>query len=170
MAARRKKGGRPLKHEGEPLSKTRSFRVRPRLDELLRAAAEEASRTVSQEIEHRLELAFLDARRDAHMLGSDIGAEILRMVRAAMVIGAIAPDWAGDPAKAEKFRTVVNGVIASALRLKVELPPPWEQQEGWRLARQLLLGSSIPMERWPNEIVYSELEPLPSELPGDDSR
>ena len=84
MAPGRKKGGRPLKHKGEPLSKTRSFRMRPRLDDLLQAAAVEASRTVSQEIEYRLETSFHDERMALALTGSDVGALLLRMFYSAM--------------------------------------------------------------------------------------
>jgi hypothetical protein len=168
MAPGRKKGGRPLKHKGEPLSKTRSFRVRPRLDELLRAKAEEASRTVSQEIEHRLETSFHDERVALAHTGSDVGALLLRMFYSGMVQEGVYPGWSGDPVRAENFRTAVNGVIAHVLGLKVELPPPWEQQAGWRRAKQLLLASSISMEKCPNEIMFSDLEPLPRELPADE--
>jgi len=53
--------GRPPKRRGERLSKNRTFRVRGTLDEQLAAAAQEAGRSVSEEIEHRLEESF---RRD----------------------------------------------------------------------------------------------------------
>jgi hypothetical protein len=50
--------GRPPKHEGERLSKNRTFRVRGTLDKQLEAAAQEARRSVSEEIERRLEASF----------------------------------------------------------------------------------------------------------------
>jgi hypothetical protein len=50
--------GRPPKHEGELLSKNRTFRVRGTLDEQLEAAAQKAGRSVSEEIERRLEKSF----------------------------------------------------------------------------------------------------------------
>ena len=168
MASRRKKGGRPLKHAGEPLSKTRSFRVRPRLDDLLQAAAVEASRTVSQEIEYRLETSFHDERMALALTGSDVGALLLRMFYSGMALEGIYPDWTGDRDRALNFRVAINAIIATCTGLPLEYPPPWQQQEGLRLARQLLLRSSVPMERWPNEVAYSELEPLPRELPGND--
>lgn len=174
MAPGRKKGGRPLKHKGEPLSKTRFFRMRPRLDDLLQAAAVEASRTVSQEIEYRLETSFHDERMALALTGSDVGALLLRMFYSAMVAEGVTPDWTRDEAeesrkvRAENFRATANAVIASALMLKIELPPPWQHQESLRLAKRLLLRSSVPMERWPNEVAYADLEPLPRELPGND--
>jgi hypothetical protein len=50
--------GRPPKHEGERLSKNRTFRVRGTLDEQLEAAAQKAGRSVSEEIERRLDDSF----------------------------------------------------------------------------------------------------------------
>jgi hypothetical protein len=148
--------------------------MRPRLDDLLQAAAVEASRTVSQEIEYRLETSFHDERMALALTGSDVGALLLRMFYSAMVAEGVTPDWTRDEAeesrkvRAENFRATANAVIASALMLKIELPPPWHHQESLRLAKRLLLRSSVPMERWPNEVAYADLEPLPRELPGND--
>jgi hypothetical protein len=50
--------GRPPKRMGERLSKNRTFRVRAGLDDQLVAAAERSGRSVSEEIEHRLEKSF----------------------------------------------------------------------------------------------------------------
>jgi predicted HicB family RNase H-like nuclease len=50
--------GRPPKHEGERLSKNRTFRVRGTLDKQLEAAAKDAGHSVSEEIERRLEESF----------------------------------------------------------------------------------------------------------------
>jgi hypothetical protein len=50
--------GRPPKHEGERLSKNRTFRVRGTLDEQLEAAAQKTGRSVSEEIERRLDDSF----------------------------------------------------------------------------------------------------------------
>jgi predicted DNA-binding protein len=60
MARRTKKApvGRPPRHHGERLAKNRTFRIRGDLDERLQAAAKQAGRSVSEEIEHRLEGSF----------------------------------------------------------------------------------------------------------------
>jgi predicted HicB family RNase H-like nuclease len=50
--------GRPPKRKGERLSKNRTFRVRGTLDEQLVVAADAARRSVSEEIEYRLERSF----------------------------------------------------------------------------------------------------------------
>jgi hypothetical protein len=152
--ARKKKGGRPLKHSGAkaefemlalgrvPLSKTLSFRVRPRLAELLQKSAAQASRTVSQEIEHRLERAFHDDRIATAHFGTDVGAELLRFFYSAMVLEGVHPDWTGDPVRAENFRVAMNGIIAGLLGLPFELPAPEKWAEGVETARQFLLRSS----------------------------
>lgn len=50
--------GRPPRHQGERLIKNRTFRVRGDLDEKLQAAAAASGRSVSEEIEFRLEQSF----------------------------------------------------------------------------------------------------------------
>ena len=62
-----KRMGRPPRRAGERLSKNRTFRVRDKLDEQLRAAAEQSGRTVSGEIEHRLEISLQDGREARNM-------------------------------------------------------------------------------------------------------
>jgi hypothetical protein len=57
--ATKKAVGRPPRREGERLSKNRTFRVRGDLDEKLQAAVEGTGRSVSEEIERRLEESFL---------------------------------------------------------------------------------------------------------------
>jgi len=173
MVARKKKGGRPLKHSGEgvefemlrlgraPLSKTLSFRVRPRLAELLQDAAAKASRTVSQEIEHRLERSFHDDRVAQAHFGSDVGAELLRMFYSAMVFEGVHPDWSGDPVRAENFRTAMNAIIAVFTGLPLELPPPHKRNEGLQTAKQFLLRSTKEKALSDYmEIMFSELEDL----------
>jgi hypothetical protein len=167
MARKKPKGGRPPRHEGERLRKNRTFRIRARLDELLEEAAAKAGRSTSEEIEHRLEISFLDERRNAHMLGTDVGADILRTLRAALVLEAVTPDWDGDRAKAQRFRIIASAVIAAFLKLEsVDLPPPHQRAEDMRTARELLLRYAPPHVKMPTEVLFSELEPL--EKSGDD--
>jgi hypothetical protein len=64
---RKPKAGRPPRHAGERLVKNRTFRVWGWLDDQLQAAAEQSRRTVSAEIEFRLELSFDVERLDAQM-------------------------------------------------------------------------------------------------------
>jgi hypothetical protein len=58
MKKAEKKRGRPRKPKGERRSKNRTFRVRGNLDDYLIAHADEAGRSVSEEIEARLERSF----------------------------------------------------------------------------------------------------------------
>jgi hypothetical protein len=154
MAAEKNKGGRPLKNVGEPLSETMSFRIRPRLAELLRAAAAEASRTVSAEAEHRIERSFLEDRR----VGGDVGSEVLRLIQLAMSIeGASGGAWSEDPASAQTVRAVADAIIAVLANLPLDPPMPEQKTAGLQLAKQLLLRSSKKRELPP------ELEPAAEE-------
>ena len=58
MAGKKPKAGRPPRHAGEHLTKNRTFRVWDKLDDQLQAAAQQSRRTVSAEIEYRLEYSF----------------------------------------------------------------------------------------------------------------
>ena len=58
MKASKKRRGRPLKPGDERRSKNRTFRVRGLMDEYLIGHAHEAGRSVSEEIEARLERSF----------------------------------------------------------------------------------------------------------------
>jgi hypothetical protein len=64
---RKPKAGRPPRHAGERLVKNRTFRVWGWLDDQLQAAAEQSRRTVSAEIEFRLEDSFRWDWLDAQM-------------------------------------------------------------------------------------------------------
>jgi hypothetical protein len=174
--ARKRKGGRPLKHSGEgadfemlglgraPLSKTLSFRVRPRLAELLQESAGKASRTLSQEIEHRLERSFYDDRVAQAHFASDVGGELLRMFYSAMVLEGVHPDWTGDPVRAENFRVAMNGIIAGLLGLPFELPSPQKWAEGVETAKQFLRRSSKRAE-----IMFSHWDPTDDYDPTQDN-
>jgi len=51
-------GGRRPRRKDAPLSKSQTFRLSASLDEQLRRAAKEAGRSISEEIQFRLELTF----------------------------------------------------------------------------------------------------------------
>jgi len=96
---------------------------------------------------------------NAALLGSDIGADILRTLRAAMVLEGVTPDWDGDSAKAERFRTVANAVIVAFLKLPtVDLPPREQREQDMRIAKELLLQYSPRHVDLPAEIMFSDLE------------
>jgi hypothetical protein len=167
--ARKSKAGRKPRHPGEVLRKNRTFRIRGRLDQLLEESAAKNGRSASEEIEHRLETSFHDERVALAQTGSDVGAQLLRMFYSAMVHEGIYPGWTGDRDRALNFRVAINAIIATCTGLPLEYPPPWQQQEGLQLAKFLLLNPWVRRDL-PNEIMFSDLEPLPSKLPGDDSR
>jgi hypothetical protein len=167
--ARKSKAGRKPKYPGEKLSKNRTFRVRDRLDDNLQTSALSSGRSVSEEIEYRLETSFFDERQLAGILGSDLGSEILRLIRGAMVVEAVGGSWSPNSTAAENIRVAANAVIAVLAKLPLEFPPPEKRLEGLQIAKALLLHSSV-RRNLPNEIMFSDLEPLPSELPGDDGR
>jgi hypothetical protein len=64
---RKPKAGRPPRHAGERLVKNRTFRVWRKLDHQLQATAEQSRRTVSAEIEFRLEHSYQVDWVDAQM-------------------------------------------------------------------------------------------------------
>jgi hypothetical protein len=157
------KGGRPPRHEGERLNRTRSIRMRDRLDELLQEAATKAGRSVSEEIEHRLERGFYDDRQNAALMGSHAAGEILRLVRAIMVAEGLGlGDWAEDRVRAQRVRVAVDAIVAVVTGLALDdLPAPAERTGGLQTAKALLLKSSVK-RKLPPAIMFSELEPLQS--------
>ena len=157
--ARKNKGGRPARHKGERLSKHRTFRVRGRLDEMLEKEAAETGRSVSETIERLLEDTFFQRRLISNILGSYVADEILRLIRAAMVIEGVAGDGSGEPARADNMRVAVNAITAVLTGRPLELPPPEQRVEGLRTAKGLLLSSSKRREL-PPEIMFSDLEEL----------
>jgi hypothetical protein len=168
--ARKLKAGRRPKYPGEKLAKNRTFRVRGRLDDNLQAAARRSGKSVSEEIEYRLETSFFSERLMEGILGSDVGSEILRLIRVAMATEGISGcAWSEDPTSAENVRVAANAIISVLAKLPLEFPPPERQQEGLRLAKPLLLRSSVRRDL-PPELMFSDLEPLepPGERDSDD--
>jgi hypothetical protein len=161
---RKNKGGRPARHAGERLTKHRTFRVRGRLDETLQDAAQQSGRSVSEEIEYRLERTFLEDRR----FGGAVGSEVLLLIQLVMALeGVDGRLWNERPDSAETVRTAANFIIAALTKLPLDLPPPEKRAEVMRLAKQMLLRSSARREL-PPEILAAELEPV--KWNGDDNR
>jgi hypothetical protein len=130
--------GRPPRHLGERLSKNRTFRVRGKLDEKLQAAATASGRSVSEEIEFRLDQSF---DRDAFlgvMLGHDESAKALQAIAIVMKLTGREGNWAQHADTAERVRLSVALIIAQfATR---HAPPPTteisleaSQPQGWCL-------------------------------------
>jgi hypothetical protein len=103
------KAGRPPRHEGERLSKNRTFRVRGDLDGRLQGAAREAGHSVSEEIERRLEESF----RTEDLYG---GPHISAVFRAMASHLALARAKAGeDWAKNDQVRDELAQAFANLL-------------------------------------------------------
>jgi hypothetical protein len=118
---------------------------------MLQSSAAHAGRTVSGEIEHRLEESYLRDQMQTEFLGSEKGAEILKLIRLAMVNeGGL--DWGWERHRAENVRVAANAIIAVICRLPLELPPPEKRTKGLLEARHLLRksfwGRRLPAELW----------------------
>ena len=133
-------------------SKNRTFRVRDDLDGLLETSARLSGRSVSEEIEYRLDRSFIEGR-----LIPSRTEDAIRAVHLAMdpIIGS---NWAAPPfdddqrVAAENVRTAVNIIIAAVANLPVMPPPPDKQnllEGGLENARHLLRQIHV---EWPREI------------------
>jgi hypothetical protein len=144
--ARKKRPGRPIRHPGERLARSVTFRIRPRVDEKLRQIAAAEGRPLSEEIERRLDRSLHDDAMMRRFLGSDAASEILRLIRIAMTIagGALGTDWIEDPHRAEQVRAATNVIVAAFAGLPVDLPPAESEDRrfGTRIAATLLSASS----------------------------
>jgi hypothetical protein len=107
------------------LSKNRTFRVRDTLDEQLQEAAEKSGRSVSEEIEHRLERSFSEDQLASAFLGGDHTAELLRAVSIAIWL---VEQEAGKKWNEETFTCALVGRAAHVLALRLgigdRLPVP----------------------------------------------
>jgi hypothetical protein len=143
--------GRPARHQGERLSKNRTFRVRGQLDEQLSAAAEKSGRSVSEEIEFRLDRTFAGE----HPLslfelidlayGQENIALIMSIAELIRSIGANAPqlalarskheqpgaNWIDDPFLFDEVVKSINELLGS-LRPEGEAVAPKNYQESLR--------------------------------------
>src|ERR1700761_5615635 len=136
-----KSAGRPARRAGERLSKNRTFRVRPQLDEQLAHAAGSSGRSVSEEIELRLEQSFtkqqsmLEAldlifgRENASlsMVIAELGKEIaVRAELLAVVRGKSEPKkacWIDDPFLFNEFSSTLS-LMLEAMRPQGETAVP----------------------------------------------
>jgi hypothetical protein len=123
-----KAAGRPARRTGERLSKNRTFRVREQLDEQLFHAAGSSGRSVSEEIEFRLEQSFTKQESMLEALDLIYGREnaALSMVFAELgrAIGMWAPlaatvrkkktqnaSWLDDPYLFDQFKLALNALL-----------------------------------------------------------
>ena len=72
--------GRPPRRAGERLSKTRTFRVRGELDDKLQTAALKSGRSVSEEIEFRLEQTFIEERSSIDAMAFRYGWQLSGLI------------------------------------------------------------------------------------------
>jgi hypothetical protein len=114
MAAKKNVGGRPPRHPGERLSKTRTFRVRGGLDEYLQAAAATSGRSVSEEIELQLELARERKERLIEEWGPDVFSIADRAARSLRHIEEYTgKSWHEDEETYELFRRALLEIVAN---------------------------------------------------------
>jgi hypothetical protein len=141
--------GRPARHVGERLSKNRTFRVRGQLDDQLSAAAEKSGRSVSEEIEFRLERTFADEQSLFEGLDLAYGsenvalamtlAELMRSVGSSAPLLALARSktdhphatWLDDPFLFNEVVAAIN-VVLESLRPGGEIAAPKNYQDNLR--------------------------------------
>jgi hypothetical protein len=144
--AKKKKRGRPPRHPDQLLRGHRSFRIGEKLDAKLQEAATTVGRSISEEIEFRLERSFYDDDMAERFLGSHLAAELLRLIRGVMAFQAMPEgDWSADPERAEEMRSAINVILAVLTNLPVDLPAADSEcrRAGTDLAAYLLARSSM---------------------------
>lgn len=110
----KKQRGRPTRHAGGKLSKNRTFKIYPDLDAKLIAAAAKTGRTVSEEIERRLDRSF--ASDEA--LGSPSATALFHLIAATAAQAKHDPNGFGD----EK-QPLADAVVAATARVLANLLP-----------------------------------------------
>jgi hypothetical protein len=103
--------GRPPRHEGERLSKNRTFRVRGGLDEKLRTAAAASGRSVREEIEFRLDQSFDRDGIINLVLGGDLNAKVLQTMAVAMKMVSRNGHWLKEASSKNRVSKAVKFII-----------------------------------------------------------
>ena len=143
MARKRKsKAGRPPRHQGRPLARSRAFRLLGTLDEQLQAAAAKSKRSVSEEIEFRVSRSFFDDVLAAGFVGDDVSADAIRMIRLVMAIESLGGPWSGDPSSAQRVSAAADTIIRAFARLPPDPSKGTAAQWGHAIASTLLLFRS----------------------------
>jgi hypothetical protein len=145
--------GRPPRHPGERLSKNRTFRVRGGLDEKLQAAAAASGRSVSEEIEFRLDQSF---DRDAFIglvLGGDENAKVLQTIATVMKLESRNGHWLKDVNASETVRRAVNFVIG-------QFAEPYQPPSFFTMSVDLPMERAkvLPSDATPEALAYKALQ------------
>jgi hypothetical protein len=112
MKKARKRVGRPRKSPDERKAVNFTFRSRGQMRDLLQAAADASDRSISEEIEFRLESSFRrDKAADLVLLAMELESTDER-------------NWKDDPLSAETVRIAVDRIIAAMAGLPREHPRP----------------------------------------------
>jgi hypothetical protein len=132
--------GRPPRRVGEQLRKNRTFRIRGPLDAFLANAAERSGRSVSEEIEYRLEKTFTEETAYGGVAMQDIA---IRMAVAFSTAGEATAASSGHPSWTAAewildtacYRAATFAVIARLLK----------SYPGADLDELLLVADDIPL-------------------------
>src|SRR5262249_100735 len=112
MARKRKSGaGRPPRHQGRPLARSRAFRLLGELDHQFPTAAPKSKRSVREEIEYRLSRSFYDGLLAERFGGDPVSADAIRMIRLVMEIESLGRPWSVAPISAENVLAATDTVI-----------------------------------------------------------
>jgi hypothetical protein len=111
------RSGRPRRDAREKIHKVRSFRVRPSLDRMLVATAEDSGRSVSEEIERSLDRSIDNAAMLSLLFDNRAvpAARLAGLIIRAVTMQSFA-DWATDEAQRGALKTVVNLLIDAVAR------------------------------------------------------
>jgi hypothetical protein len=148
MAAK-KRIGRPPKAKEDRKAVNFTFRSRDQMRERLEAAAAASGRSISEEIEFRLNQSFEDERLSDAFLGGNDTAKVLQLMANAMRLETAAgAPWSEDQKKAEAVRTAAHLIAGTAglpvtteyVTSAIELCP---SERGRELARVVLERSNL---------------------------
>ena len=110
-----KKRGRPPKSPADGARPTFNFRLRQSLRDRLEAAALVADRSLSEEIERRVELSFRDPEIRSMFVGSNRTADLLSMIANILKVARTpdGSDWSEDDEMCNIVASAVSHLILS---------------------------------------------------------
>ena len=119
--ARKKRVGRPALPEADRKSRNFTFRSRGDLREHLERAAQKAGRSISEEIENRLERSFLDQAAYDRAIVDFFGGERtfyliqhigMAIKKTSADVGYLKDEWADHPELFQKIQAAINDAVA----------------------------------------------------------